>query len=201
VVHTRSSNGCLRKSSTPCSVLSVKEWSTSGFVVETVPIYPQKGFNFVVAVFPLIVRGGILLLGLVKCLVILQVSFMLFVSKPCKVLCLVSNNSSLIAESISSFRALMRGRSVMSWVLYHCIRSLFLFWIRLLVDAAICIDLNVLVLSGMASRMAVLMVSVRCLAATSISLSRSSSHLSTEDWDYWLSNFGKVSSQLHGKWN
>jgi hypothetical protein len=39
------------------------------------------------------------------------------------------------------------------------------------VDAAICIDWKVLVLSGMASREAVFIVSVRGLTATSIDLS------------------------------
>jgi hypothetical protein len=134
----------------------------------------RKTFNFfwvVVAAFPLMVRGEMLGLQLVTLLVILQVSSMLLESRPCKVLCQMSDNGSLIAESICSFRELMRGRSVTWGVVCHCVRSYFFFRIRVRLDATICIDLKVLVLSGMAYRVAVWIVSARCLTATSISLS------------------------------
>jgi hypothetical protein len=96
----------------------------------------------VYAVLPLIVRGRILGLLLVKLLVILQVSFMLLVLRLAKVFCQVLDNYSFIAESICSFRELMRGRRVMSWVRCHCARSLFLFCISVRVDVEICIDFN-----------------------------------------------------------
>jgi hypothetical protein len=116
------------------------------------------------------VRGGILGLEFVKLVCILQVSLMLLVSRPCKVFCQVFESCSLIAESICSFKELMRGRRVMSLVLYHCVRSL-LFLMRTRVEVAICIDLKVLLFSVMSYRAALLMrVSVRCLSATLISL-------------------------------
>jgi hypothetical protein len=60
---TRSFIGCLRKSLTVCSVRTVKDLSTSGFVVKMCSSVSPKAFNFscvVYAVLPLIVRGGIL---------------------------------------------------------------------------------------------------------------------------------------------
>jgi hypothetical protein len=78
-------------------------------------ICSENLFNFswiVVAVFPLMVRSGILGLVFVKLLVILQVCFMLLVSSPCKVFCQVFNNCSLIAEYICCFKELMRRRRV-----------------------------------------------------------------------------------------
>jgi hypothetical protein len=55
------------------------------------------------------VRGGILELVFVKLLVILQVSLVLLASSPCKVFYQALDNYSVIAESICSFKELMRG--------------------------------------------------------------------------------------------
>jgi hypothetical protein len=145
--------GCLRKSFTTCSVLIVNVRWISEFVVKICSKVFAKAFSFswiVAAVFPIMIRGGILGLLFVKHLVMLRVFFMLLMSRTFKVFCQVFDNCSFLAEAIYTLKELMRRRRVRSCVLLHCVRSLFLFWMRIRVEVAICNDLKVHLCNGTA---------------------------------------------------
>jgi hypothetical protein len=101
--------GCFRNSVTTYCVLV----STSVSVLNISSEVSANTFtfsSFVIAISPLCFRGGILRLVFVELLVILQVSFVLVQSRLCRVHCQVFDTSSLIAESISFLKSLMRGR-------------------------------------------------------------------------------------------